>query len=31
MLEMNPECDFQKYQLPKIGPKNWEKVFFLLI
>ena len=26
MLEMNPECDFQKYKLPKIGGKNWEKV-----
>ena len=31
MLEMNSECDFKKYQLPKIGAKNWEKVLFYLI
>ena len=32
MLEMNPECDFQKYKLPKIGAKTWEKVnlFFIV-
>lgn len=31
MLEMNPECDFKKYQLPTIGGKHWEKVMTQLI
>ncbi len=31
MLEMNPECDFQKYKLPKIGAKTWEKVNIFLL
>ena len=30
ILEMNPECDFKKYQLPSIGGKSWEKVFISL-
>ena len=30
MLDMNRDCDFEKFRLPKIAPKSWEKVFLFL-
>jgi glycogen synthase kinase 3 beta len=26
IMEMNPDCDIEKYQFPKINPRSWEKV-----
>lgn len=31
ILEMNPEYDINKFQLPKINSKPWNKVTFILI
>ena len=30
MMEMNPDCDVDKYQFPKINARPWEKVLFWL-
>lgn len=30
IMEMNPDCDIEKYQFPKINARPWEKVLFLL-
>jgi protein brassinosteroid insensitive 2 len=26
MMEMNPDCDTDRYQFPKINARSWEKV-----
>jgi hypothetical protein len=26
MMEMNPDCEIEKYQFPKIAARPWEKV-----
>jgi hypothetical protein len=30
IMEMNPDCDIEKYQFPKINPRPWEKVQLIL-
>lgn len=30
IMEMNPDCDVDKYQFPKINARPWEKVDYLL-
>ena len=29
-MEMNPNCDIEKYQFPKINARSWEKVIMHL-
>jgi serine/threonine protein kinase len=31
IMEMNPDCEIEKYQFPKIGPRSWEKVIIGLL
>ena len=31
IVEMNPHHDVNKFQLPKIGGKSWQKVIFTLL
>ena len=28
-MEMNPDCDLEKYQFPKINARSWEKVIIV--
>ena len=31
IMEMNPDCDLQKFQFPKISARPWQKVFLVLL